>query len=118
MGAGTIGGLVAAVGASDAVMVLEERAVLGTTRSAANRLANADHANIVRSSRAAHAQIQAVRRLEADGTLEKLPESLVELAKLRVRYPTLSLRELARKCDPPTTKASAYRRLRRLQAMA
>jgi DNA-binding transcriptional regulator WhiA len=35
-----------------------------------------------------------------------------------LRHPTLSLRELAKKCRPPTTKASAFRRLRRLQKLA
>jgi DNA-binding protein WhiA len=117
-GAETIVDVLGAAGAADAVLVLEEHSVLAATRSGANRLANADHANIVRASRAAHAQIQAVRRLEADGTLANLPEPLVEAARLRVKYPMLSLRELAQRCDPPTTKASAYRRLRKLQEIA
>jgi DNA-binding protein WhiA len=117
-GTETIVDVLGAAGAADAVLVLEERSVLSGTRSNANRLANADHANLVRSSRAAHAQIQAVRRLEKSGQLELLAPTLRELARLRVRHPTLSLRELARKCDPPATKASAYRRLRKLQQLA
>jgi DNA-binding protein WhiA len=117
-GTETIIDVLGAAGAADAVLVLEERSVLAGTRSGANRLANADHANIVRSSRAAHAQIRAVRQLDADGVLEQLPDPLREVAALRVRHPTLSLRELARKCDPPATKASAYRRLRKLQQLA
>jgi DNA-binding transcriptional regulator WhiA len=40
------------------------------------------------------------------------------MARLRLRHPTLPLRELAAKCEPPTTKASAHRRLRRLQDLA
>jgi cell division protein WhiA len=107
-----------AVGASDVVLALEERSVVAATRAAANRLANADHANLVRASRAAHAQIQAVRRLQQAGRLDALPPPLRELAALRLRHPTLSLRELARKCEPPATKASAYRRLRKLQQLA
>jgi len=113
-GAETIAGLLAAAGASDAVLVFEERAVLGTTRSAANRLANADHANLVRTSRAAHAQVQAVRRLD----LDVLPAELREIAELRLRHPTLSLRELARRCRPPASKAAAHRRLRKLVRLA
>ena len=117
-GTETIVDVLGAAGAADTVLALEERSVLGATRSTANRLANADHANLVRSSRAAHAQIQAVLRLEKSGQLELLPPTLRELARLRVRHPTLSLRELARKCDPPATKASAHRRLRKLQQLA
>ncbi|MFN2628737.1 MAG: DNA-binding protein WhiA [Gaiellaceae bacterium] len=117
-GAETIVDVLGAAGADDVVLALEERSVVAATRSSASRLANADHANLVRSSRAAHAQTQAVRRLREAGRLEQLPPQLRELADLRLRHPTLSLRELARKCDPPATKASAYRRLRKLQQLA
>jgi len=117
-GTETIVDVLGAAGAGDVVLALEERSVVAATRAAANRLANADHANLVRASRAAHAQIQAVKRLQADGRFEQLPPLLRELAALRVRHPTLSLRELARKCDPPATKASAYRRLRKVQQLA
>ena len=96
------------------MLVFEERAVLGSTRAAANRLANADHANLVRTSRAAHAQLRALRRLD----LESLPPKLREIADLRLRYPTLSLRELALRCDPPATKSAAHRRLQRLVRLA
>jgi len=103
-----------AAGASDIVLVLEENAVMAATRSDANRLANADHANLVRTSRAAHAQLEALRKLDLAG----LPDDLHELASLRIRHPTSSIAELARRCRPPLTKASAYRRLRRLIELA
>jgi cell division protein WhiA len=117
-GADAIEALLAAAGASDAVLAFEERSVLAATRADANRLANADHANLVRTSRAAQAQLSALRELQAAGKLEKLPSRLHEIAHLRLRHPTLSLRELAAKCDPPATKASVYRRLRKLQELA
>jgi DNA-binding protein WhiA len=109
-----IADLLVAAGASDTVLVLEESSVLAAIREDANRLANADHANLVRTSRAAHAQLEAVRRLDVDG----LPDDLRELATLRLRHPTASISDLARRCRPPLTKASAYRRLRRLQELA
>jgi DNA-binding protein WhiA len=117
-GTDTIADILAAAGAADAVLALEERAVLGATRAGANRLANADHANLVRASRAAHAQLQAVQRLAEGGRLETLPAALREAAELRLVHPSLSLRELALKCRPPTTKASVHRRLRKLQRLA
>jgi DNA-binding protein WhiA len=105
-------------GASDAVLAFEERSVVAAARSEANRLANADHANLVRTSRAAQAQLEAVRALQREGGLERLPDRLHEVARLRLRYPQLPLRELAAKCEPPTTKASVHRRLKRLQDLA
>ena len=106
-----IGDVLAAAGANDAVLVFEERAVVGATRSRANRLANADHANLVRTSRAAHRQTQAVRRLLEEGRLDAMSPRLREAAELRLRHPSLSLRELASKCRPPITKAALHQRL-------
>ena len=113
-GTETIMDVLVSAGSTDVVLVLEERSVVSATRADANRLANADHANLVRTSRAAHAQIEAVRRLDVDA----LPDDLREVAVLRLRHPTASVAELARRCRPPATKASAYRRLRRLQELA
>jgi DNA-binding protein WhiA len=113
-----IADVLALAGASQAVLVFEERAVMAGTRSRANRLANADHANLVRTSRAAHEQLRAVQTLRHTGELAKLPARLQEIAELRERHPTLSLRELALKCRPPATKAAAHRRLRKLQEIA
>jgi len=116
-GAGTIADLLVAAGASDAVLALEEQSVMGATRSQANRLANADHANLVRASAAAHRQLEAVRALEREGRLERLGGTLREAGRLRLRYPTLSLRELAARASPPASKAALHRRLRRLEQM-
>ena len=113
-GTEAIADLLVAAGAADLTLALEEHAVLAAIRSDANRLANADHANLVRTSRAAHAQLEAVRSLDLAG----LPEQLREIAELRLRHPTASTAELAGRCKPPLSKASAYRRLRRLQALS
>ena len=117
-GAERIGAVLAAAGASDAALALAERSVVGATRARANRLANADHANLVRTSRAAHLQLQAVRRLQRSGELERLSAPLREIARMRTRHPTLSLRELAQRCDPPATKAAVQRRLAKLVRLA
>ena len=113
-GTEAIADVLVAAGASDTMLALEEQAVLAATRADANRLANADHANLVRTSRAAHAQLEAVRRLD----LDRLPDDLREVATLRLRHPTASLAELGRRCRPAASKASVYRRLRRLQALS
>jgi DNA-binding protein WhiA len=105
-------------GATDTVLALEERSIVAAARADANRLANADHANLVRTSRAAQEQLDAVRALQREGPLDRLPERLHEVARLRLRYPQLPLRELAAKCEPPSTKASVHRRLRKLQELA
>ena len=108
----------AAAGASDTALAFQERAVVGSTKARANRLANADHANLVRTNRAAQRQIKAVKRLERRGVLADLPQPLREIARLRIRHPTLSLRELGSRCKPPATKSAAQRRLTKLVRLA
>ena len=103
-----IGDLLAIAGAGRVALALEEHAVVAGIRSRANRLANADEANLVRTARAAHRQLEAIRSLELDA----LPPQLAEIAELRLRHPSASLRELAAKARPPLTKAAAHRRLR------
>lgn len=108
----------ALMGASETVLALEERAVVAETSGRANRLANADHANLVRTSRSARLQLDAVERLQGADRLGDLSHSLREAAELRVRHPSDSLRELAARTDPPATKAAVHRRLRRLEELA
>ena len=107
-----------AAGAIDVVLALEERALVAEVRAAANRLANADHANLVRTAEAARSQLEAAAHLQGSGELERLPAPLREAAELRLRHPTLSLRELAARADPPATKAAMQRRLARIVSLA
>jgi cell division protein WhiA len=109
-----IAGVLALAGAGAATLELEEHAVVAATRAHANRLANADEANLVRTARAAHEQLRAIRSLDLDA----LPPALAEIAELRLRHPSASLRELAAKARPPITKAAAYRRLRAVVDLA
>ena len=117
-GAEVIADALATAGASDSALAFQERAVVGATKARANRLANADHANLVRANRAAQAQIKAVRRLERRGVVADLDTPLREIARLRVRHPSLSLRELGNRCRPPATKSAAQRRLAKLVRLA
>ena len=109
-----IADVLALAGASDTALALEERGVVGATRAHANRLANADHANLVRTSRAAHRQLEAIRSLD----LGDLPPELDEIAELRLRYPSASIAELAARSRPPISKATAARRLTKLVNLA
>ena len=108
----------ALAGASDAALVLDEGAVVGETKARANRLTNADHANLVRTSRAAHVQLEALRRLERGRRIGELPPRLREAAELRLQHPSLPLRELGLKCRPAASKAAVHRRLQKLIKLA
>ena len=113
-----IEGYLSVAGASETVLALEERALVAELRAEANRLANADHANLVRQSRSARSQLDAVSRLEREGVLPGLASGLQAAADLRRRHPSLSARELAARAEPPVTKAAMAARLGRLVAIA
>jgi cell division protein WhiA len=102
-----IGAALAVAGAGDTALLLEEQAILSSIRADANRLANADEANLERVARAAHRQLEAIRAIGLDA----LPQELVEIAELRLRHPSASLAELAAKARPPLSKSAAHRRL-------
>jgi DNA-binding protein WhiA len=97
----------AVAGAGDTVLALEEHTILASLRADANRLANADEANLERVARAAHRQLEAIRAIGLDA----LPPDLVDVAELRLRHPSASLAELAAKTRPALTKAAVHRRL-------
>jgi cell division protein WhiA len=109
-----IADLLALAGASETALRLDEHAVVAGTRAHANRLANADEANVKRTVHAAREQLAAIRQLD----VEALPRRLEEIARLRVKHPALSLAELAAKCRPPITKAAAHHRMATLRRLA
>jgi cell division protein WhiA len=113
-GGDAIADLLALAGAGETALLLDEHAVVAATRAHANRLANADEANVKRTVQAAQEQLEAIKSLD----LERLPGKLREIAALRIRHPSRSLGDLAAKCDPPITKAAAHHRMAVLRELA
>jgi len=114
----TAADLLAVLGAHEGCLRWQEHAVLGTVRESANRLANCDEANARRAAAAAARQAADARRLMAAPAWTALPGALREVAELRLRYPYLSLQELAGRAQPPLSKSALNHRLRRLAALA
>ncbi len=114
----TAADLLAVLGAHDARLRWEEHAVMGQMRGRANRLANCDEANARRAAAAGQRQAAAARRLMASAAWDALPAATRRAAELRLRYPYLSLVELAAAADPPLSKSALNHRLRRLMEAA
>ncbi|HZU20473.1 MAG TPA: DNA-binding protein WhiA [Gaiellaceae bacterium] len=112
-GRDAIAGVLALAGAGDTALGLEEHAILATLRGEANRLANADEANLERVAGAAHRQLEAIRALGLDA----LPPELAGIAELRLRHPSASLSELGAKARPPLSKSAAHRRLKAVERL-
>ena len=84
----------------------------------ANRRSNCDMANVDKVVAAAQGQLLAIRKIEEDIGLSKLPPKLREAAVLRRDNPELSLAQLAEMCDPPVTKSSFNHRLKKLMELS
>ncbi len=113
-----IGELLVLVGAPGAFMRWDERRFRHQLRSEANRLANADAANVNRTIRAASAQIQGVEQALQQLGMDGLDHDLREVALARLANPAASLQEIGELLDPPVGKSTVHRRLTRLLRLA
>jgi DNA-binding protein WhiA len=109
-----IGELLSLLGATNAFVSFDEQRLRRQLRSDANRLANADNANLKRSVEVSLAQTAMVRDLINQHGLDTIPEGLRQTALVRLANPHVSLRELGQLLDPPVGKAAVHRRLAQL----
>lgn len=114
----TIGQILTLVGADTACEAWEEQRTRRSLRNQANRLANADAANLRRTIDASAAQTRAVEAVIERLGWEGIEAELRDVALARLANPTASLQELGELCDPPVGKSSVHRRLRRLLSLA
>lgn len=103
-----------AIGAPLSAMEVMNAKLEKNLRGSVNRRVNCDAANLDKAVEAAQSQLEAIRNLERQGLLDKLPDKLQETARLRMTYPEDTLAQLAQLCDPPITKSALNHRLRKL----
>jgi DNA-binding transcriptional regulator WhiA len=108
--------LLAAMGASQAVLRLENARILREMRGQANRQANSETANLRRSVASSLRQLAAARRLAQAGALETQPQAIREIATLRLARRDASLVQLAEALG--VSKSAVNARLRRLMEIA
>lgn len=111
---GSIGELLVMIGATNAFLRWDEHRMRRQLRGEANRLANADAANLRRSIDAAAEQVQAVEAVIERRGWGALDDDLREIALARLANPGASLQELGQLVDPPVGKSAVHRRLRRV----
>lgn len=100
-----------AIGASGAVLHLEDVRAVKETKNRIHRLVNTEAANVVRAASAAAAQSEAIQYLADAYGLRNLSPVLREAAQLRLSHPDETLAELGRRCSPPVGKATINGRI-------
>ncbi|HAG70099.1 MAG TPA: DNA-binding protein WhiA [Lachnospiraceae bacterium] len=83
-----------------------------------NRRVNCETANIGKTVSAAVRQIEAIEYATGLPEYEALPEPVKEIARLRLRYPEVSLKELGEMCEPRIGKSGVNHRLRKIIELA
>ncbi|MCD6160120.1 MAG: DNA-binding protein WhiA [Thermotogae bacterium] len=110
--------LLSLVEASRAVSVLLKAVEVRQIRGNVSRTLNFITANANKSGQAMARHVRAIRIIERKLGLDSLPADLEKLAKLRLEYEELNLRELGELMDPPMSKSAVFNRLKKLQKIA
>lgn len=107
-----------AIGAPVCAMRIMEAKVEKDLRNGVNRRVNCETANLGKAVDAAQQQLAAIRKLEASGIYQDLPDKLRKTAELRKEHPEATLLELAQMQEPPLTKSAINHRMRKLLELA
>jgi hypothetical protein len=108
--------LLAALGATRAFLTFDDRRLRRQLRGEANRLANADAANLARIASRAGAQVDAIEQAVELRGWDAFDAELREVALARIVNPSASLSELAELLQVP--RATLHRRLKRVEEAA
>nr|WP_304956118.1 DNA-binding protein WhiA [uncultured Acetatifactor sp.] len=100
------------------LMNLENMRILKEMRGAVNRRVNCETANIAKTVTAAAKQVEDIEYLRKYYGFQNLPETLREMAEIRLEYPDAPLKELGGYFHPPLGKSGVNHRLRKLSELA
>ena len=104
--------------AHKALMEFENTRIYKGMRNMVNRKVNCEAANITKTVNAATRQVEDIRLIREKMGLEGLPESLRQMAYVRLENPQASLGVLGKLLDPPVGKSGGNHRLRKLGELA
>lgn len=113
-----ISDMIGLMGSRVGLMNLENVRILKEMRGNVNRKVNCETANINKTVSAAVRQIEDIRLIDERMGLNRLPNGLDEMARIRLQYPEASLQELGELLDPPVGKSGVNHRLRKLGKIA
>lgn len=100
------------------LMNLENMRILKEMRNSVNRRVNCETANIAKTVSAAARQVEDIEYIGTHYGFQNLPETLREMAEIRLENPDVTLKELGELFDPPLGKSGVNHRLRKLSELA
>lgn len=106
------------IGAHHALLEFENVRVFKDMRNQVNRLVNCETANLNKTVDASVRQVENIRYVSNTIGLQALPETLREMAELRLEFPDASLKELGEMLHPKVGKSGVNHRMRKIDEMA
>ncbi|MGD6817183.1 DNA-binding protein WhiA [Metabacillus sp. 84] len=107
------------IGAHTALLKFEDIRIVRDMRNSVNRLVNCETANLNKTIGAALRQVENIRYIDSKIGLDMLPDKLREIARLRVDYQDVTLKELGEMVSSGTiSKSGINHRLRKLDQIA
>lgn len=100
------------------LMNLENTRILKEMRNSVNRRVNCETANIAKTVSAAARQVEDIEYIRKHYGFQNLPETLRQMAEIRLENPDVPLKELGELFDPPLGKSGVNHRLRKLSELA
>jgi len=105
-------------GAHGVLLDVESSRIFKEMRGTVNRRVNWETANLEKTIQAGLKQLEDIRLIAVNIGLNNLAPGLQDIARLRVRYPHLTLKELGERCKPPVGKSGVNHRMRRINRIA
>ena len=106
------------MGATNSAMTVMGAKAIKQVRNAANRRTNSEIANLQKVASASATQIKAINKLKKSGKFLSLSDELKEVARLRVEYPELSLRDMGEMLEPKISRSGVNHRMTKLMKIA
>ena len=107
------------VGATQAMLKFEDVRIVRDMRNSVNRIVNCETANLNKTIGAALRQVDNIRYIDNAIGLDQLPEKLREIARLRVEYQDVTLKELGEMVSTGVvSKSGVNHRLRKIDEIA
>ena len=100
-------------GVTSSALEFDKTAMIRSVRNRVNVQRNYEAANIARSVKAAREQLELAKNFLELGI--SLPENLIAVAELRIKFPDDTLEELGKKLNPPIKKSAVKYRWDKIQ---
>ncbi|QFK72807.1 DNA-binding protein WhiA [Pradoshia sp. D12] len=107
------------IGGHNALLKFEDIRIVRDMRNSVNRLVNCETANLNKTISASLRQVENIRYIENTVGLDILPDKLREIARLRVEYQDVTLKELGEMVSSDKiSKSGINHRLRKIDEIA